>query len=59
MVLDTPHFTKPDARGEFRLTGVPEGRHQLVAWHETAGADTIPVTVTASGVTRADFRLAN
>jgi plastocyanin len=57
LVVGTPFFARPDESGRFQLTGVPEGRHRLVAWHESAGADTTTVVVTSSGVTRADFRL--
>ena len=57
LVLDTPYFTSPDASGRFRLTGVPEGRHRLVAWHESAGADTATVVVGANGTVTADLSL--
>jgi hypothetical protein len=32
-VADQPYYTALDARGAFRLTGVPEGEYDLVAWH--------------------------
>ena len=32
LVLDTPHFVITNADGEFRLTGLPEGRYKLKAW---------------------------
>ena len=57
LVLDTPHFTRADASGRFRITGLPAGRHRVVAWHESAGADTVTVTVPASGAVTANFRL--
>ncbi|MEX1181975.1 MAG: hypothetical protein WEF86_01985 [Gemmatimonadota bacterium] len=57
LVLDNPYHARPDADGRFRIAGVPEGRHRLVAWHETAGADTTVIAVTAAAVARADFRL--
>ncbi|MCC6593261.1 MAG: hypothetical protein IT479_08295 [Xanthomonadales bacterium] len=34
LVLDTPFFTKPDAQGRFRLTGVPAEAGELYVWHE-------------------------
>ena len=32
LVLDTPHFTKTDTNGHFRLEGLPAGRFTLKAW---------------------------
>jgi plastocyanin len=57
LVLDTPHFAKPDASGAYRITGVGPGRYTAVAWHESAPADSVEVNVPASGAIRADFRL--
>jgi plastocyanin len=36
LVLDTPHFTRPDAAGEFVLTGLPDGGGDLVVFHDRA-----------------------
>ncbi|MDZ3822815.1 MAG: hypothetical protein U0S76_04365 [Pseudoxanthomonas sp.] len=36
LVLDTPHFTRPDALGGFRLDGLPAGPGELVVWHDRA-----------------------
>lgn len=57
LVLDTPHFTHPDANGRFRIANVPEGRHRVVAWHESAGADTIDVVVGSNGASVVNFSL--
>ena len=57
LVLETPYFTHPDASGRFRISGLPEGRHRVVAWHESAGADTVTVTVGANGTATADLRI--
>ena len=57
LVVDTPFFTKPDANGRFRLTGVPAGSYRLVAWHDAAGSDTVSVSVRSGSVSRADFQL--
>lgn len=34
LVLATPHFTRTDTNGAFRLTGLPAGRYTLRAWVE-------------------------
>jgi len=36
LVLDTPFFTRPDARGHFRLQGLPEAEGEVVVWHDRA-----------------------
>lgn len=36
LVLDTPYFTRPDARGHFRLQGLPEAEGEVVVWHDRA-----------------------
>jgi plastocyanin len=32
LVLDTPHFTKSDTEGRYKLTGLPSGQYTLKAW---------------------------
>jgi plastocyanin len=32
LVLETPHFTRSDTDGRYRLTGLPAGRYTLKAW---------------------------
>lgn len=34
MVVDHPYYAITDSHGEFRLTGVPPGDYEIVAWHE-------------------------
>jgi plastocyanin len=36
LVLDTPHFTRPGADGNFRLDDLPKGKGDLVIWHDRA-----------------------
>lgn len=36
LVLDTPHYTRPDAQGRFRLADLPAGEGELVLWHDRA-----------------------
>jgi plastocyanin len=57
LVLDTPYFATPDAKGNFVIRDVPAGRHQLVAWHESTGAITSTIVVPASGTVRTELRL--
>jgi len=36
LVLDTPHFTRPDAGGRFVLKNLPASSGDLVVWHDRA-----------------------
>jgi hypothetical protein len=36
LVLDTPHFTRPDATGRFELNDLPDGEGDLVVFHDRA-----------------------
>ncbi len=36
VVLDTPHFARPDAQGAFELLGLPEAEGELVVFHDRA-----------------------
>jgi plastocyanin len=36
LVLDTPHFVRPDASGAFRLENLPDGPGTLVVFHDRA-----------------------
>lgn len=36
LVLDTPHYTRPDVQGRFELRGLPEGEGELVVFHDRA-----------------------
>lgn len=47
LVMDTPFFTKPDAQGRFRLSGVPAGPGELLVWHERAQLWRQSLTVSA------------
>lgn len=45
LVLDTPYFARPDARGRFVLRDVPPGPGTLYAWHERADEATVRLNV--------------
>ena len=47
MVVDTPAFAVTDARGGYRIAGVPEGPRTVRVWHEMAGETTAAVEVPA------------
>jgi Carboxypeptidase regulatory-like domain len=34
MVVSHPYYTVTDENGKFKLTGVPPGQYEIVAWHE-------------------------
>ena len=55
LVLDTPHFTRTDAAGRYRLDGLPAGRFVLKAW---VGDDEVreqPVVLQDEATAHADF----
>jgi plastocyanin len=55
LVLDTPHFARPDAQGNFELRDVGEEEGELVVFHDRA----LPYrqTLTPHGVTEVNVRL--
>ncbi len=55
-VSATPFFAVTGEDGRFDLTGLPAGEYVLGAVHEKLGEQTFPVTVTAHGTAKAEFR---
>ena len=53
IVSPTPYFAQTDATGNFKIENVPDGKYNVVAWHEGAKAQSKPVEV--AGNTKADF----
>ena len=49
VAFEHPYYTVTEANGDFRLVGVPPGRHQVTVWHETLGTLQREVTVPAQG----------
>ena len=45
MVVDSGAFAVTDARGGYRITGVPEGPRTVRVWHEMAGESAAAVEV--------------
>ncbi|MGH9456061.1 MAG: cupredoxin domain-containing protein [Thermoanaerobaculia bacterium] len=48
VVLDTPHWTQPEADGAWKLQ-LPPGRYQLHAWHEQGGTSESLVVIGRDG----------
>ena len=52
-VFDHPYFAVTGKDGTFKLTDVPPGKYNVVAWHEKLGTKRASVTVSAAGATAA------
>jgi plastocyanin len=50
LVLETPYYTRPDALGNFTLSGLPPGRGRLTVWHEQAEPWTVETTLPYTGL---------
>ncbi len=55
VVSPTPYFAQTDAAGNFTIDNVPDGKYNVVAWHEGSKTQTKPVDVAGSG--KVDFSL--
>jgi len=55
VVSPTPYFAKTDAGGNYTLQNVPDGKYNVVAWHEGSKQQVKPVVVIGTGT--ADFAL--
>jgi plastocyanin len=55
LVLATPHFVITNADGEFRLTGLPDGRYTLKAWIDSKTTREQMVELQGGAVLRVDF----
>jgi plastocyanin len=56
IVSPTPYFAQTDAAGNYKIDNVPDGKYNVVAWHEGTKPQTKPVTVSGTG--KVDFTLA-
>ena len=54
-VFNHPYFAVTGDDGSFTIKGLPAGEYTLEVWHEKYGAQTLKVTVDASGKKNADF----
>jgi plastocyanin len=55
VVSPTPYYAQTDAGGNFKIDNVPDGKYNLVAWHEGSKSMSKPVTLT--GTTNVEFTL--
>src|SRR5687767_10701407 len=55
LVLDTPHFVITSADGDFRLTGLPEGKFKLKAWIDSKATREQIVELKGDATLRANF----
>ena len=56
IVSPTPYFAQTDASGNYKIENVPDGKYNVVAWHEGIKPQTKSVDVSGTG--KADFALA-
>ena len=55
VVSPTPYFAETDASGNYKIDNVPDGKYNVVAWHEGMKPQTKSVDV--AGAAKADFTL--
>jgi plastocyanin len=56
LVVPNPYFAVTDAKGRFRIDGVPPGTYAVKAWQDKLGVAVRTVTVEKKGAAEADFR---
>lgn len=59
VVLSNPFFGVTNARGLFRITGVPAGSYTIKVWGEKFAAETKTVDVPSSGQAKVLFKIAH
>lgn len=55
VVSPTPYFAETDASGNYKIDNVPDGKYNVVAWHE--GMKPTTKSVDVAGSAKADFTL--
>lgn len=55
LVLETPYFTTTSSSGEFRLTGLPAGEYELVAWLSERDQRKQKITLSADSKLKIDL----
>ncbi len=54
-VMEHPYFAVTDAKGKFKIEGLPAGEYTLEAWHEAFGKKELKLTVVAAGDSDVEF----
>ena len=57
LVVETPYVARVRPDGSYLVDSAPEGSYRAVAWHPSAGADTVAVAVRNGQLSSADFWL--
>jgi plastocyanin len=57
VVSPTPYFAETDENGNYKIDNVPDGKYNLVAWHEGMKQQTKAVSV--AGTNKIDFSFSN
>jgi plastocyanin len=55
LVVDSPHFTRSDTQGRYRLGGLPAGRYTLKAWVNSKTTLSRPVELKSGATLHVDF----
>jgi plastocyanin len=57
LVLDSPYFAVPDARGQYAIPGLPPGEYTVVGWHERARPLRKTIRIQPGRTAVADFNI--
>ena len=57
LVFGHPFFAMTDAEGAYRLTNIPAGTYNVIAWNEGVSSDPAPATVPSGGTAELDISI--
>jgi len=57
LVVNTPYVTRVGADGSYSIPNVPAGTYRAIAWHPSAGADTVQLTLGPTQAVTQDYTL--
>lgn len=55
VVSPTPYFAQADSAGNYKIDGLPDGKYNVVAWHE--GSKPVTKSVDVAGTGKAEFTM--